>query len=54
MKPELAKQALEKRSSYVDFENKVRGDWTLPNQRILPEFVQVRKVEVLHKDGRKS
>ena len=38
----------------VDFENKVRGDWTLPNQRILPEFVQVRKVEVLHKDGRKT
>ena len=38
----------------VDFNNKVRGDWILPNERILPPFVQVRKVKVVHKDGRES
>merc|ERR1711916_35365 len=38
----------------IDFDNKVRGDWVLPNQRILPEFVQVRKVKVVHKDGRET
>jgi hypothetical protein len=38
----------------VDFENKVRGDWIAPNQRILPAFVQIRKVKVLHKDGRET
>merc|ERR1711916_187230 len=32
----------------------VEADWTLPNQRILPPFVEIRKVKVVHKDGRET
>ena len=32
----------------------VEDDWTLPNQRILPPFVELRKVRVVHKDGRET
>ena len=30
----------------------VVDDWLLPNQRILPPFVELKNVRVVHKDGR--